>query len=105
MSEAETEERDDNAAARESQETQEVSKCLAGSSKCHQHWIYLIFIDCILNYLCEMLTQIKRSAHPSVGRITRSVAANSPTLAPQLFISEDKMSTPKKRTGICSVIQ
>ncbi|XP_022611866.1 inner centromere protein isoform X5 [Seriola dumerili] len=45
--------------------------------------------------------KINQSIHPSVGRITRSVAANSPTLAPpSLFIAEQKMSTPNKRTVV-----
>ncbi|XP_039989629.1 inner centromere protein isoform X2 [Xiphias gladius] len=45
--------------------------------------------------------EIKRSIHPSVGRITRSVVANSPTLAPpSLFASDQKVSTPNKRTVV-----
>ncbi|XP_062246703.1 inner centromere protein B isoform X2 [Platichthys flesus] len=43
--------------------------------------------------------QANQSLHPSVARITRSVAAQSPTLAPPaLFTSEHKVSTPEKRT-------
>nr|XP_019934909.1 PREDICTED: inner centromere protein isoform X2 [Paralichthys olivaceus] len=43
--------------------------------------------------------EANQSLHPSVARVTRSVAANSPTLAPPpLFISEHKVSTPDKRT-------
>ncbi|KAG7522924.1 hypothetical protein JOB18_034285 [Solea senegalensis] len=38
------------------------------------------------------------SAHPSIGRVTRSVAAHSPTLAPpSLFIAEQRVGTPDKR--------
>ncbi|XP_060932834.1 inner centromere protein B [Limanda limanda] len=43
--------------------------------------------------------QANQSLHPTVARITRSVAAHSPTLAPPpLFISEHKVNTPEKRT-------
>ncbi|XP_027128555.1 inner centromere protein isoform X3 [Larimichthys crocea] len=41
-----------------------------------------------------------KRVHPSVGRVTRSVAANSPTLAPpSLYTTEQNMSTPSKRTA------
>ncbi|XP_041795066.1 inner centromere protein-like isoform X2 [Chelmon rostratus] len=44
-------------------------------------------------------TDVNQQLHPSVGRITRSVAANSPTLAPpSLYISKQTISTPSKRT-------
>ncbi|XP_038562252.1 inner centromere protein isoform X2 [Micropterus salmoides] len=46
-------------------------------------------------------TQINQHIQPSVGRITRSVAANSPKLAPpSLYPAEQKMSTPNKRTVV-----
>ncbi|XP_044050430.1 inner centromere protein B isoform X1 [Siniperca chuatsi] len=46
-------------------------------------------------------TQINQHVHLSIGRITRSVAANSPKLAPpSLYTSEQKMSTPNKRTVV-----
>ncbi|XP_034443549.1 inner centromere protein B isoform X2 [Hippoglossus hippoglossus] len=42
-----------------------------------------------------------QTLYPSVARITRSVAAHSPTLAPPaLFTSEHKVTTPEKRTVI-----
>ncbi|XP_040895285.1 inner centromere protein A isoform X2 [Toxotes jaculatrix] len=44
--------------------------------------------------------QMNQSIHPSVGRITRSVAANSPTLAPpSLFTIDKKVCTPDKRAA------
>ncbi|XP_029009017.1 inner centromere protein A isoform X3 [Betta splendens] len=46
-------------------------------------------------------TQTQERAHLSVGRITRSVAANSPKLAPpSLFTSVVTMSTPQKTIGV-----
>ncbi|KAM9352349.1 inner centromere protein [Symphorus nematophorus] len=40
-----------------------------------------------------------QSVHPAVGSVTRSVAANSPSLAPpSLYNTEQKMSTPSRRT-------
>ncbi|TDH09626.1 hypothetical protein EPR50_G00088060 [Perca flavescens] len=43
--------------------------------------------------------QINQSLRSSVGRITRSVAANSATLAPpSLFTTEQTVSTPNKKT-------
>ncbi|XP_047189224.1 inner centromere protein isoform X2 [Scophthalmus maximus] len=45
----------------------------------------------------EMFNQ---SIHPSVGRITRSVAANSPTLAPPPLFIMHKVGTPDKRTVV-----
>ncbi|XP_045894252.1 inner centromere protein B isoform X1 [Micropterus dolomieu] len=46
-------------------------------------------------------TQINQHIQPSVGRITRSVAANSPKLAPpSLYPAEQKMSTPNKRAVV-----
>uniref|UniRef100_A0A4W6DZB8 Inner centromere protein ARK-binding domain-containing protein n=1 Tax=Lates calcarifer TaxID=8187 RepID=A0A4W6DZB8_LATCA len=57
----------------------------------------LFYIICIK----QMCTQIKQRVHPSVGRVTRSVAANSPKLAPpSLYTSEQKVSTPDKRAGM-----
>ncbi|XP_018543919.1 inner centromere protein isoform X4 [Lates calcarifer] len=45
--------------------------------------------------------EIKQRVHPSVGRVTRSVAANSPKLAPpSLYTSEQKVSTPDKRAVV-----
>ncbi|XP_034443553.1 inner centromere protein B isoform X4 [Hippoglossus hippoglossus] len=45
--------------------------------------------------------QANQTLYPSVARITRSVAAHSPTLAPPaLFTSEHKVTTPEKRTVI-----
>ncbi|XP_035013019.1 inner centromere protein B isoform X2 [Hippoglossus stenolepis] len=45
--------------------------------------------------------QANQTLQPSVARITRSVAAHSPTLAPPaLFTSEHKVTTPEKRTVI-----
>ncbi|GAA6221439.1 inner centromere protein-like isoform X3 [Lates japonicus] len=45
--------------------------------------------------------EIKQMVHPSVGRVTRSVAANSPKLAPpSLYTSEQKVSTPDKRAVV-----
>ncbi|XP_068169836.1 inner centromere protein isoform X1 [Antennarius striatus] len=42
-----------------------------------------------------------QQVNPSVGRITRSVAANSPKLAPpSLYITEQKMATPSKGTVV-----
>ncbi|XP_071353167.1 inner centromere protein A isoform X2 [Trachinotus anak] len=53
------------------------------------------------NAAVKELHKTSESIHPSVGRITRSVAANSPKLAPpSLFITEQKMSTPDKRTVV-----
>ncbi|XP_076588177.1 inner centromere protein A-like isoform X4 [Chaetodon auriga] len=46
-------------------------------------------------------THINQHPHPSVGRITRSVAANSPTLAPpSLYTSKQTISTPSKTTVV-----
>ncbi|XP_078113263.1 inner centromere protein A isoform X1 [Sander vitreus] len=45
--------------------------------------------------------QINQSLRSSVGRITRSVAANSATLAPpSLFTTEQTVSTPNKKTVV-----
>ncbi|KAM9854896.1 inner centromere protein A isoform 2-T2 [Aulostomus maculatus] len=45
--------------------------------------------------------EVDHRVHPSVSRITRSVAANSPKLAPpSLFTPERKVSTPDKRTVV-----
>uniref|UniRef100_A0A3Q1JLT3 Inner centromere protein ARK-binding domain-containing protein n=1 Tax=Anabas testudineus TaxID=64144 RepID=A0A3Q1JLT3_ANATE len=45
------------------------------------------------------LRHIKQSVRPSFGRITRSVAANSPTLAPpSLFTAEQTVSTSRRST-------
>ncbi|XP_076590045.1 inner centromere protein B-like isoform X4 [Chaetodon auriga] len=46
-------------------------------------------------------THLNQHPRPSVGRITRSVAANSPTLAPpSLFTSKQTISTPSKTTVV-----
>ncbi|XP_070829240.1 inner centromere protein-like isoform X1 [Chaetodon trifascialis] len=46
-------------------------------------------------------THMNQHPHPSVGRITRSVAANSPTLAPpSLYTSKQAISTPSKTTVV-----
>uniref|UniRef100_A0A8C4F0Q6 Inner centromere protein n=1 Tax=Dicentrarchus labrax TaxID=13489 RepID=A0A8C4F0Q6_DICLA len=46
-------------------------------------------------------TQTNQGVHPSVARVTRSVAANSPTLAPpSLFTTEQNMNTPNRKTGM-----
>ncbi|XP_026222269.1 inner centromere protein A isoform X2 [Anabas testudineus] len=48
-------------------------------------------------------SEIKQSVRPSFGRITRSVAANSPTLAPpSLFTAEQTVSTPDKRIVVAN---
>ncbi|XP_035520194.1 inner centromere protein [Morone saxatilis] len=73
MLEAVTADVEDNASAEESKETPEKKK-----------------------------TQTNQSVHPSVARVTRSVAANSPTLAPpSLFTTEQNMNTPNRKMGIC----
>ncbi|XP_029378624.1 inner centromere protein A-like isoform X2 [Echeneis naucrates] len=45
--------------------------------------------------------EMNQSTHPSIQRVTRSVAAHSPKLAPpSLFTTELKISTPDKRTVV-----
>ncbi|KAM8751873.1 inner centromere protein A isoform 2-T2 [Acanthopagrus schlegelii] len=45
--------------------------------------------------------EVNQRINPSIGRITRSVAAHSPKLAPpSLFTTEQNMSTPNSRTVI-----
>uniref|UniRef100_A0A673A6T2 Inner centromere protein ARK-binding domain-containing protein n=1 Tax=Sphaeramia orbicularis TaxID=375764 RepID=A0A673A6T2_9TELE len=48
------------------------------------------------NSTCGSNVQVTQAVQPSLGRITRSVAANSPKLAPQSLFSP-KISTPDKR--------
>ncbi|XP_070763660.1 inner centromere protein B isoform X1 [Enoplosus armatus] len=57
--------------------------------------------DNVAAAVSEETPEIKQRVHPSVGRVTRSVAANSPKLAPpSLYTAEQKMSTPNKRTVV-----
>ncbi|XP_073327352.1 inner centromere protein A isoform X1 [Pagrus major] len=45
--------------------------------------------------------EVNQRVNPSIGRVTRSVAANSPKLAPpSLFTTEQNMSTPNRRTVV-----
>uniref|UniRef100_UPI0037E9527F inner centromere protein A isoform X4 n=1 Tax=Semicossyphus pulcher TaxID=241346 RepID=UPI0037E9527F len=49
----------------------------------------------------EESPEMKQRVHPSVGRVTRSVAANSPTLAPpSLYTAELTVSTPTRKTVV-----
>lgn len=56
---------------------------------------------CVFFYIIciKHITQMKQCVHPSYGRVTRSVAANSPTLAPPSLFT----STPDKRIGTKAV--
>uniref|UniRef100_A0A8D3AQ31 Inner centromere protein ARK-binding domain-containing protein n=1 Tax=Scophthalmus maximus TaxID=52904 RepID=A0A8D3AQ31_SCOMX len=67
-----------------------------GSSTCSSS-ISVMFSFFIKQMFAQMFNQ---SIHPSVGRITRSVAANSPTLAPPPLFIMHKVGTPDKRTGM-----
>ncbi|KAM3609871.1 uncharacterized protein V6R79_021640 [Siganus canaliculatus] len=45
----------------------------------------------------------ERRVHPSIGRVTRSVAANSPKLAPPSLYVQN-MSTPNRKPGMISLL-